>query len=267
MEIFNTFLCQPIFNLLVWFYNVIPGQDIGLAIIALTVVIKLALFPFTAKGLKSQRALSAIQPKIEEVKNKYKDKKEEQAKAMMELYSKEKVSPFSSCLPLLIQLPILFALYRVMRDGLRSEGLDQLYTWVANPGHIDPMFWGVLDLAVPSIFLAILAGGVQFWQAKMMTANQPPKNLRKKKGARDENLMSTMNKQMVYFMPIMTVVIGASLPGGLALYWLVNNLMTVGQQYVAFRKKDEDKKEEPPAPPAPVEPPAPEINQDEQNQK
>lgn len=261
MEIFNTILYQPIFNLLVWFYDVIPGQDIGLAIIALTVVIKLALFPFTAKGLKSQRALTAIQPKIEEVKNKYKDQKEEQAKAMMELYSKEKVSPFSSCLPLLIQLPILFALYRVMRDGLRSEGLDQLYSWVANPGHIDPMFWGVLDLAVPSIFLAILAGGVQFWQAKMMTANQPPKNLQKKKGARDENLMATMNKQMVYFMPIMTVVIGASLPGGLALYWLVNNLMTVGQQYIAFRKKDEDK----PASPLPSTEPTPPSNQPDSN--
>ncbi|NIP33029.1 membrane protein insertase YidC [Candidatus Saccharibacteria bacterium] len=254
MEIFNTILYEPIFNLLVWFYNVIPGQDIGVAIIVLTVIIKLILFPFTAKGLKSQRALATLQPKIEEIKNKYKDKKEEQAKAMMELYSKEKVSPFSSCLPLLIQLPILFALYRVMRDGLRSEGFDNLYSWVANPGTIDPMFIGVLDLAVPSIFLAILAGAVQFWQAKMMTANQPPKNLRKKKGARDENLMATMNKQMVYFMPIMTVVIGATLPGGLALYWLVNNILTVGQQYVAFRKKKEQKVEQPeqPTPPAPT---------------
>jgi len=254
MEIFNTILYEPIFNLLVWFYNVIPGQDIGVAIIVLTVIIKLILFPFTAKGLKSQRALATLQPKIEEIKNKYKDKKEEQAKAMMELYSKEKVSPFSSCLPLLIQLPILFALYRVMRDGLRSEGFDNLYSWVANPGTIDPMFIGVLDLAVPSIFLAILAGAVQFWQAKMMTANQPPKNLRKKKGARDENLMATMNKQMVYFMPIMTVVIGATLPGGLALYWLVNNILTVGQQYVAFRKKNEQKVEQPeqPTPPAPT---------------
>lgn len=255
MEIFNTILYQPIFNLLVWFYDVIPGQDIGVAIIVLTVIIKLILFPFTAKGLKSQRALATLQPKIEEIKNKFKDKKEEQAKAMMELYSKEKVSPFSSCLPLLIQLPILFALYRVMRNGLRSEGLDQLYGWVVNPGHIDPMFVGILDLAVPSIFLAVLAGAVQFWQARMMTAKQPPKDLRKKKGARDENLMATMNKQMVYFMPIMTVVIGATLPGGLALYWLVNNLLTVGQQYVAFRKKDEEKAEpSEQATPPPAEP-------------
>jgi len=256
MEIFNTILYQPIFNLLVWLYDTIPGQDIGLAIIALTVLIKLVLFPFTAKGLKSQRALSTLQPKIEEVKNKYKDNKEEQARAMMELYSKEKVSPFSSCLPLLIQLPILFALYSVMRNGLRSEGLDQLYGFVANPGHIDPMFLGVLDLAVPSLLLAILAGAVQFWQARMMTANQPPKDLRKKKGARDENLMATMNKQMVYFMPIMTVVIGATLPSGLTLYWLVNNVMTVVQQYIAFRKKDNNKDQGETAPP---ENPSPEI--------
>lgn len=248
MEIFNTVLYQPIFNLLVWLYESIPGQDIGLAIIALTVIIKLVLFPFTAKGLKSQRALSNLQPKIDEIKEKFKDDKEGQAKAMMELYSKEKVSPFSSCLPLLIQLPILFALYRVMRDGLRSEHLDSLYAWVSNPGTIDPMFFNSVNLAESSIVLALLAGAVQFWQAKMMTAKQPPKGLRKKKGARDENLMATMNKQMVYFMPIMTVVIGASLPGGLALYWLVNNLLTVGQQYIAFRNMDKEKEGEEDAP-------------------
>jgi len=239
MGIFNTYLYQPIFNLLVWLYDVIPGTDIGLAIIALTIIIKLVLFPLSHKSIKSQRALSQLQPKIDELKRKFGDKKEEMAKAMMELYSKEKVSPFSSCLPLLIQLPILFALYRVMRDGLRSEHLDQLYSWVPNPGTIDPVSFGIIDLAVPSVVLAVLAGAVQFWQARMMTTKQPPKELRKKQGAKDENLMATMNKQMVYFMPIMTVVIGATLPGGLTLYWLLNNLLTVGQQYILFRKKKE----------------------------
>lgn len=243
MEIFHIVLYQPIYNLLVFLYNVVPGQDIGVAIIILTVVIKLLLYPFSLKSIRSQRALSELQPKIDELKSKLKDKKEEMAKAMMELYSKEKVSPFSSCLPLLIQLPILFALYRVMRDGLRQAEVGHLYSWVANPGHIDPMFLNIVDLAVPNIFLAVLAGLVQFWQAKMMSVKQPPKKLRKKEGARDENLMATMNKQMVYFMPIMTVVIGASLPGGLTLYWLVNNLLTVGQQYISFGKIKKEKQE------------------------
>jgi YidC/Oxa1 family membrane protein insertase len=161
MEIFNTILYQPIFNLLVWLYETIPGQDIGLAIIALTIIIKLVLFPFSHKAIKSQRALAQLQPKVDEVKKKFEGKKEEMAKAMMELYSKEKVSPFSSCLPLLIQLPILFALYRVMRDGLRSEHLDQLYAFVPNPGTIDSVSFGIIDLAVPSIVLAVLAGGVE----------------------------------------------------------------------------------------------------------
>ena len=240
MEIFHIVLYQPIYNLLIFLYAVVPGQDIGIAIILLTIIIKLVLYPFSLKSLKSQRALAEIQPKIDELKAKFKDKKDEMAKAMMQLYSKEKVSPFSSCLPLLIQLPIFFALYRVMRDGLRQAEINDLYSWVPNPGHIDPMFFGVIDLASPNIFLAVLAGLAQFWQARMMVAKQPPKSLRKKTGAKDENLLSTMNKQMVYFMPIITVVIGATLPGGLILYWLFSNLLTVGQQYISFRKPKEE---------------------------
>lgn len=244
MGFFHTYLYEPIYNLLVFLYAVVPGQDIGVAIIILTVIIKLVLYPFSLKSIKSQRALTQLQPKIDELKRKFKGKKEEMAKAMMELYSKEKVSPFSSCLPLLIQLPILFALYRVMRDGLRQAEITGLYSWVPNPGSLDPTFLDSIDLAAPNIFLAILAGIIQFWQARMLSARKPPKSLRKKEGAKDENLLSTMNTQMVYFMPIMTVVIGATLPGGLTLYWLVNNLLTVGQQYISFRKPKEKAPEE-----------------------
>lgn len=237
MDIFQTILYQPIFNLLVLLYDFIPGHDIGLVIIVLTLAIKVILYPLSRQSIKSQKALAELQPKIDELKEKYKDKKDEMAKAMMEMYSSQKVSPFSSCLPLIIQLPILYALYRVMRDGLSSTNLDMLYAWVPNPGHISPMFLGEIDLAVPSIFLAVLAGLAQFWQARMMSVRQPPKSIRKKTGAIDENLLATMNKQMVYFMPVMTVVIGVSLPGGLALYWFINNLLTIGQQYLTFGKK------------------------------
>lgn len=236
-EFFTTIFYQPLWNALVWLYDVIPGSDIGLAIIGLTIVIKLVLLPFSIQATRSQRVMQTLQPKLDELKAQYKDEKEKLAKAMMELYSKEKVSPLSSCLPLLIQLPILIALYRVLIAGLGEPQPELLYPFVENPGKLDPMFFGFVDLGKRNFMLAILAGIVQFWQTKMIQVKPPPSAVAKAPGAKDESMMAMMNKQMLYVMPAMTVVIGAGLPGGLALYWLVTNLLTVAQQYVFLRKK------------------------------
>lgn len=223
---FNAIFYKPIFNLLVFLYDVLPGQEIGLVIIVLTVIVKLVLWPFSAKALRSQRALTDLQPKVEALKKQYGDKKEELAKAMMDLYSSEKVSPFSSCLPILIQLPVLIALYQALSNGLKSEGFQQLYPFVAHPGTIKTAVLGI-DLAAKSALLAILAGITQFFQAKMMTTSRPPRGT---PGGGDEETLAIMNKQMTYMLPLMTVVIGWSLPGGLSLYWLVNNLLAIAQQ-------------------------------------
>ena len=237
MGIFFTILYQPLFNLLVFFYNVIPGSDIGLAIIALTLFIRIVLIPVSRQQLKSQKSLQDIQPKVEGLKKEYKDDKEGLAKAMMELYKEEKVSPFSSCLPLIIQLVILFALYRVLLEGLGGESLDALYPFIEHPGQINTMFLGFVDLTVPNIPLAVLAGIVQYFQAKMMMTNKPPAEVEGKEGSKDESMMASMNKSMLYFMPVITVVIGATFPGGLALYWFVSNLFMVIQQVIIFGKK------------------------------
>lgn len=213
-----------------------PGRDIGIAIILLTVLLKIVLWPFSLQSLKSQKAMSELQPKLKELQEKYKGKKEELAKATMQLYSKEKVSPFSSCLPLLIQFPFLIALYQVLRDGLASKGFELLYPFVANPGQIDPTIFGLLNLAAPNFILALLAGGAQYLQSKMLVTKSPPRSVQGKEGSKDEDTMARMNKQMVYMMPAITVVISAGLPAGLALYWLVQSLLTVGQQALFFRK-------------------------------
>lgn len=238
MNIFFTVLYQPLFNLLVWFYNVIPGNDVGLAIIALTAVIRLLLWPLSGASLKSQKALQDLQPKVEEVKARTKDNKEAQAKELMALYKTEKVNPLASCLPTIVQLIILITLYQVLSAGLNSGSLDALYPFVRNPGHLDAIFFNGIDLAVPNIVLAVLAGIVQFVQAKMMMTKRVPPQVAGKEGAKDEQMMTAVNRSMLYMMPVMTVVIGASLPGGLALYWLVSNLFMVGQQALVFRKKD-----------------------------
>lgn len=236
MGIFFTVLYQPLFNLLVFLYDVIPGNDIGFAIIAVTILIKLALFPVSHKSLKSQKAMASLQPKIQELKKQYKDDKETLAKEMMALYKREKVNPLSSCLPVVIQVVVLIALFQVLRAGLGSTNLDALYPFVPNPGHLDALFLNTINLAVPNIPLAILAGIVQFVQAKMLPTMRPPKAVEGSEGSKDEEMMAAMNKSMLYVMPVMTVVIGATLPGGVALYWLVSNLFMVGQQMLVFRK-------------------------------
>ena len=235
-HLFQVIFYQPIFNLLIFLYNIIPGKDIGIAIILLTIIIKLVLWPISIKAMKSQKALTDIQPKVEALKKEYsaKEKQEELAKALMALYSKEKVSPMSSCLPLLIQLPVFIALYRALASGLKSSGFELLYPFVHNPGTIQPTLLGLVNLAAPSVALALLAGVTQYFQAKMMVTRQQPKNT---PGAKDEEMLATMNKQMVYMMPVLTVVLGWKLPGGLALYWFMTNVLTVLQQFYFFKKK------------------------------
>ncbi|MDP1709520.1 MAG: YidC/Oxa1 family membrane protein insertase [Candidatus Komeilibacteria bacterium] len=232
MNIFVVLFYQPILNLLVWLHNIIPGNDFGWAIIALTIIIKIILWPLSGKSLKSQKALQDLQPKVDALKEQYKNNKEAQGRAMMDLYRTEKVSPFSSCLPLLVQFPFLIAIFQVLRDGLNDGSLNKLYSFIAKPEAVNTVFLGIFDLSKANIFLAIIAGGLQFWQTKMLVHKKQP-NI---PGAKDEGMASMMNKQMLYLMPIVTVVIGATLPGGLALYWLMNTLVTLIQQFFVLRR-------------------------------
>ena len=156
---------------------------------------------------------------------------------MMALYKREKVSPFSSCLPLLIQFPFLIAVYQVFRTGLSNGSLDLLYPFISNPGEINAIAFGFLDLSKPQVVLAVLAGLAQYIQAKMLISKKPEV---KSLGSKDESMMTIMNKQMTFLMPIMTVIIGVSLPGGLVLYWFVVTLLTVLQQFITFKKKNKN---------------------------
>lgn len=234
-NIFSTFFYQPIFNLLVFLYNIIPGHDLGLAIIALTIIIKLALLPLSKQSIKSQKAMQELQPKIDEIKAKHTDNKEEQAKAMMELYKNEKINPFSSCLPLLIQLPFLWAVFSVFRAGLSNGSLNMVYSFLFRPEALNPISFGFLNLSVPNIYLAVLAGAAQFWQAKMLPIKQPEV---KGEGSKDESMTAIMNKQMIYFMPLLTFFMCLKFPSGLALYWLVTTILTALQQIYIFKHKD-----------------------------
>ena len=236
MGIFNTFIYQPIFNLLIWLYNILPGHDIGLAIIVMTILVRLAFFPLSRKSIESQKALQDLQPKIEELKAKYKDNKERLGQEMMKLYKENKINPASSCLPLLIQLPFLWAIYRVFAAGLSNGSLDLVYPFIHNPGTINTISFGFMDLAQKQWILAVLAAVAQFWQAKMLSTKKPPI---KSEGSKDEAFASIMNKQMVYVLPLFTLWIGLKFPGGLTLYWFITTLLTALQQLLIFKKQEE----------------------------
>lgn len=236
LHLFEVIFYQPILNLLVAIYNFLPGHDIGLVIIILTLIVRGILYPLSKKSIEAQKSLQNLQPKLEEIKRAHADNKEAASRAMMDLYKQEKVNPLSSCLPLLIQLPFFWAIFRVFRDELTGKALTLVYPFIMNPGAINPIAFGFLDFSKPNIVLAILAGASQFWQAKMMPMRQAPKNAGE--GGRDENLMAAMNKQMLYIMPALTVFICFSLPSGLAFYWFIATLFTILQQWIIFRKLD-----------------------------
>ena len=232
---FQTLFYQPILNLLIWLYDVIPGQDLGVAIILLTIIIKILLYSLNSKQIKSQKELQELQPKIEEVKSRYKDNKEEMGKKMMELYKDHKVNPFGSCLPLLIQMPFLFALFRVFRNGFENGVLKLIYPFIHTPETINYISFGFLDLSKKNIYIAVLAALAQFWQAKMMMSKKAEV---KGPGSKDEDMAAIMNKQMVYFMPVMTFFMASSFSAGLALYWLVTTLLSALQQLYILKKKN-----------------------------
>ncbi|MDP3882972.1 MAG: YidC/Oxa1 family membrane protein insertase [Candidatus Staskawiczbacteria bacterium] len=239
IHFFYVILYQPLFNALVLLYDYVPGHDFGVAIIILTLVIRFILYPISVVALNSQKNLQKLQPKIKEIQKKYKDDKEKLAKETLELYKTEKINPFSGLLLSLIQIPILIALYQVFWNGLKPDELVNLYQFVSNPGYLSPLFLGILDLSKANIILAIIAGLTQYFQTKMLL---PKTELLDKKKGKEADFAQIMQKQMVYFFPVFTVIILLGLPSALGLYWTVSGLFSIIQQYFILKK---DKKIEP----------------------
>ena len=232
---FNTILYQPLLNLLIIFYAYLPGHDFGVAVIILTLLIKIVLSPTSLKAARSQRALSKLQPKIKEIQDKYKNDKAKQSQSMMEMYQKEKINPLSGCFPILIQLPILIAMYQVFLRGLTSEALrNSLYSFVPYPSSINLVFLGIIDLSQPSIFLAILAGVLQFFQSKLSIVSNKAKE---GKDSNKKDFSSMMQNQMLYFFPLLTVFIVWKFGSIIGLYWVVSALFSIGEQYIIKKRK------------------------------
>ena len=230
-DFFNLILYRPLLNSLILLYQYLPGHDFGLSVILLTVLIRLILYPLMSQSLKSQKALSGLQLKIQEIQKKYVNDKEKQATEMIGLYQREKINPFSGLILVFLQLPILIALYQVFWKGLRPEEMVNLYSFVARPERINPTFLGLVNLAEASLILAILAGILQFFQTKLML---PQKEKEVKKT--NPQFSDIFQKQMIYFFPVFTILILLRLPAATSLYWIATSLFSIIQQYFIFRK-------------------------------
>ncbi len=221
------------YNVLVFLVGVIPGGNIGVAVILLTILVKLLLFPLSQKSVRTQAKMREIDPELRRIKEKHKDNQQELALKTMELYKKHGVNPFSGCLLLLIQLPVIFALYYVFLGGMKFDS-NLLYSFVHLPSVIDMNFFG-MDLAKKSIFLALIAGISQYFQLHLSIPKVPPKTTDGPLSFQDE-FARNMSTQMKYVFPFMVFFIAYSISSVIALYWVVSNLFAIGQELVVRKQ-------------------------------
>jgi len=250
--LFNEIVYRPLYNLLVFVYNILPFHDFGIAIIIVTLIIKFILVPLSKKQIESQKKMQEMQPKIKEIQEKYKKDKEKQTKALMEFYKTNKANPLSGCLPTVFQLIFLIAIYRVLfnisQTGLMVDP-KEMYSFIGNPGQINQYFLGLIELSNPislgvwnagtiaQWLLIIAAAASQYFQMKMIMPAAP-----KKKAGASPDIASTMSTQMMYIGPLLTLFIGVKFPSGLALYWLVSTVFAIIQQNQLMKDPAKDPK-------------------------
>lgn len=226
---FNTILLIPMTNVLVFLTSIFG--NIGLAVIAMTVLIKIILLPFSYATTKSQIAMKKMQPHIDDLKKQYPDK-EEQSRKMLELYKEHNTNPLAGCLPLIIQLPIIIALYRVFLQGV-SVDPSVLYSFIHAPEQISNSFLGI-NMTSKSAVIAVLAGLSQYVQLRFspsMKKSPDEKAIAKvgEPGAAD--MMDNMQKSMKYTLPILITVFAWAVPAAVALYWVITNIFTIAQEW------------------------------------
>lgn len=224
---FQSIFFDPLFNALVLLTVWIPGHSLGWAIIVLTLIIRALLIPSAAQSIRHQHKLQQLQPELRKVQEEHKENREKQAAEILALYKRYDIHPVGSCIPMLIQLPVLISLFYVFRSGIDSSHFASLYSFVPEPAAVQTFFLGI-DLATKSVVLAVLAGVLQFIQTRMLVKS----TYRHKP---EPGVQAMIQNQMLYFMPVLTVVIALGLPAALALYWVITTLFSIVQQYFLFR--------------------------------
>jgi YidC/Oxa1 family membrane protein insertase len=226
--LYQQILYRPILNLLIFFYQTIGFHDLGIAIILVTLFIRLILYPFFHTGAKQQMLMQRIQPHIKKIQETHKNDRDQQAKALMELYKEHGVNPFSGILLLIIQIPILLTFYWAIRSGVGTAQLTGLYSFMPVPQTINTIFLGIIDLAKPNFLLILAAAAGQYLQAKLAIYRDPSN-----KSAPTQ--AEKMARQMMFVGPVITILVFYNFPAALSLYWLMSALFSSVQQYFVNR--------------------------------
>jgi YidC/Oxa1 family membrane protein insertase len=223
--LYHTFFFDPLYNALAILFNVAPWADAGIIVILLTVLVRLVLYPLSKKAVVTQVKMAEIGPELESIKEKYKDRAEEQAKRTLALYREKGVNPFSGILVIFIQIPIIFALYQIVLHFPEVRA-DLLYSFVSTPGAVDPTLLGLIDLSGKSLLLALLASVSTYFQLQVVSRFQktPQGN------SFGDNLTRSMQTQMKYVFPVIVFFIAYKISGVIALYWLTTNLFSIAQE-------------------------------------
>jgi YidC/Oxa1 family membrane protein insertase len=238
--IFDTFFYTPLYNGLIWFINIMPWHSVALAVIFFTCIIKIILFPLSQKSVKTQFEMKKIEPDINEIKIKYKDDKKIQAEKTMALYKERGINPFSGVLLMIIQFPVLIALYYVfLKGGLPNIDHETIYSFTKIPDIINMNLFGI-SVGDKSIIFALLAAITQFFQMQITIPKTPKKDKKndpKTPSFKDE-LAKSMSMQMKYVMPIIIFFIAKSFPVVVSLYLVTSSLFAIGQElYVGKQNK------------------------------
>jgi YidC/Oxa1 family membrane protein insertase len=236
--VYQTVFYKPLFNLLLFFAFILPGGNLGVAIILVTIVVRIILFPLTHKTTVMQRKMKEIEPKIKQIQSEHKSDREKQGQLLMAVYKEHGVNPLTSIFLLFLQIPIFIALFHAFTTDI-SAASPYLYSFTPFPDHINTTFLGFIDLKHPSVFLALCAAISQFVQLKL---SFPPKSPATQKTASAPN----PQQSMMYILPLMIFLFSSPLPFGwhifptlpaaAALYWTMNNLFAIVHEALVRRK-------------------------------
>jgi len=229
---FHTVFYNPIYNALVALMALVPGGDVGIAVIILTIIIRLILLPFSLSAARTQRAMKVLEPKIKDLKEKHKGDKEKEAIETLALYREARVNPFISMLTVFIQIPILLALYWVFRyEPFSTVNTALVYAFTPVPHSVSLEFIGLISVTGKSIVLAALAGISQFFQAHISLSGMAQNNTSATQGS----FQQVMNMQLKYVFPLLIATISYTTSGAVALYFITTNLAGVLQEWYVRR--------------------------------
>lgn len=232
--LYHNFIFNPLYNTLVGLFDVLPWIDAGVAVIVLTLIVRTILFPLSKKSVLTQVKMRQIAPLLEKIKEDYKNP-EEQARQTLALYKEQGVNPFSGIFLILLQLPVIWALYQIfLHAGFPNVDSSILYPFIKVPESINIEFLGLFDITKKSAILAVLAAVSTYFQIKLASAKMTAPTGQNNSFGND--LAKSMQKQMKYFFPVLVFFIAYKISGVIALYWLTTNLFTIAQEIWIQRK-------------------------------